>query len=59
MDPVANMLEQKALAEKILDDPQRLNIADVLRLAELVEAQDQWRREGGFDPYVAQPEILA
>lgn len=50
MDPKANLEEQRTLAAAILkgeDDD-----GDAERLAELVEALDQWRRGGGYDPYL-------
>lgn len=57
MDPVANLNEQREIAARFMQaadgdhdavDP----IADGVRLAELVEALDLWRRKGGFDPYL-------
>jgi hypothetical protein len=62
MDPNANVEEQRAIAQQILDMGNTLEhretgkptiskwaLAD--RLAELVLALDEWRRKGGFDPY--------
>lgn len=64
MDPVANIKEQREIAKQILkiwDDcngdgtlttEQLEAVADhANRLAELVEALDEWRTKGGFDPY--------
>lgn len=63
MDPVANLQEQRELAASILDDVDRLerldighlDTGDVARLAELVQALDEWRTTGGFDPYATNP----
>jgi hypothetical protein len=65
MDPHANVREQRELAAKIvalidegtrddgtLVDEAAQEIAELAdRLAELVQALDEWRRNGGFDPY--------
>jgi hypothetical protein len=55
MDPIANIAEQRALAREIIEaQDDALGGADpelVDRLAELVLALDEWRRNGGFDPY--------
>ena len=56
MDPMANVTEQLEIANEILDgpgdDPNAPTYSDeVVRLAELVLALDEWRRKGGFDPY--------
>lgn len=60
MDPKANIKEQRELAAKIIaawdaltDDDDSVIARDALRLAELVQALDEWRRKGGFDPYGA------
>jgi len=61
MDPNANLSEQRRLAAQflaIMDDydeatgePTRaIREADVFRLAELVEALDEWIARGGFLP---------
>jgi hypothetical protein len=65
MDPIANLHEQRALAAQLLRpldfDVEDLRpedydlvggrLADANRLAELVQALDEWRSKGGFDPY--------
>lgn len=59
MDPKANLEEQLRLAAQIIaqlddspDDSVSTFVEDkALRLAELVQALDGWRRKGGFDPY--------
>lgn len=63
MDPIANLREQIALAtdtqaiedttpEEGISDARRAKLLDNgQRLAELVLALDQWRRNGGFDPH--------
>lgn len=51
MDPVANMLEQREIASRILDNECDDFYAEAERLAELVVALDDWRKGGGFDPY--------
>jgi hypothetical protein len=61
MDPAANLKEQRELAAKIIEDVDREGewsregleetASDAERLAELVQALDEWRRNGGFDPY--------
>lgn len=64
MDPVENVLEQRVIAERLVigEYEERLDGAvledDARRLAELALALDDWRRDGGFDPYLAQPAIL-
>lgn len=55
MDPVACLLEQRMLAESLLNE---FDADNAIRLAELVLALDNWRRSGGFDPYAEQPEIV-
>lgn len=55
MDPVANIEEQRELAEAVigdcLTDVELDFTATAVRLAELVLALDEWRQSGGFDPY--------
>jgi hypothetical protein len=51
MDPYANVREQLALAERIVNTGV-IEADAATRLAELVLALDEWRRAGGFDPYV-------
>lgn len=60
MDPNANIREQLELAREVQDvcesqdavDANKMpDLMDVARLAELVLALDEWRRNGGFDPY--------
>ncbi len=64
MDPIANIKEQREIAKDILktwDDcnadgslteTQQSFVAEhALRLAELVEALDEWQKKGGFSPY--------
>lgn len=64
MDPRANLQEQRELAAKILaivdaadelgdhtPDQEQDLIAAANRLAELVQALDEWRTHGGYDPY--------
>jgi hypothetical protein len=55
MDPSANLLEQRELAQQIIrgSDEDRLDsmLDAAERLAELVIALDEWRLHGGFDPY--------
>ena len=52
MDPDANLAEQAKLARRILaaDDAGDYADHDASRLAELVEALDEWIRRGGFLP---------
>jgi hypothetical protein len=58
MDPTANLTEQRELADRLLaaaagsENPRETAIEDSVRLAALVRALDEWRRSGGFDPYV-------
>ncbi len=47
MDPNANLAEQRRIVAQILDGD---SSADWSRLAELVEALDQWIAGGGFLP---------
>jgi len=59
MDPVANMEAQRKLASNIIlawdeNEPDYEVIARMgNELAELVEALDFWRQNGGFSPYPA------
>ena len=68
MDPIANLREQRELIARIrfrleradpiagISDANRAaNEDDAERLVELVEALDEWRRTGGFDPWAAEP----
>lgn len=51
MDPHANLREQLEITERMLDpDSQSVDTGDALRLAELVEALDQWLYKGGMLP---------
>lgn len=65
MDPVASLSAQRAAAAQIevirdrCSDDGTFQPADVeklqdlaLELSELVEALDEWRTKGGFDPYL-------
>jgi len=60
MDPVANIRQQIGIARVILalqdgewDESTTQAIAENGHaLAELVLALDEWRRKGGFDPYI-------
>lgn len=57
MDPNANLKRQRELAAEIIDGYGNRDIADLAaELAELVQALDEWRLKGGFDPY-AQTEV--
>ena len=51
MDPNSNLKEQLHLAQHIIntDDP-TVRVGAAIRLAELVEALDEWLRRGGFRP---------
>ncbi len=55
MDPMANIEEQRKLAAFLLASTTDIHsgaAADAaFRLAELVEALDEWQRSGGFSPY--------
>lgn len=64
MDPIANIREQREIAQRIIARPQTIAthsdgekpysvVGSAARLAELVLALDEWRRSGGFDPYAA------
>jgi hypothetical protein len=57
MDPLANVKEQRELANKLVEHSGDLDLdymTDVERLAELVLALDEWRQRGGYDPYTNQ-----
>jgi len=49
MDPNANLIEQRRIAQAIVDSPDAHSYGAV-RLAELVLALDQWMTNGGFAP---------
>lgn len=65
MDPVANLEEQRTLAEQIIEiidesaadidslGHEALNVVahKAERLAELVQALDEWMKKGGFSPW--------
>ena len=51
VDPNANLAEQLRLAKSFLDSDSLPEDVDVVRLAELVVALDQWIRSGGFLPH--------
>ena len=50
MDPNANLAEMREITRDILADYQEGTIDDAARLAELIEAMDEWLSEGGFLP---------
>lgn len=50
MDPNANLAEQRRLVAHILSGKKLGYDADAERLAELVEALDEWITHGGFLP---------
>lgn len=50
MDPNANLAEQQLLAARILDGDDYVDSGDAVRLAELVQAMDEWIKKGGFLP---------
>lgn len=55
MDPTANLAEQLAIAQGVIDiadrrDTNDINGRDALRLAELVLALNEWIVKGGFLP---------
>lgn len=64
MDPIENLREQRELAaslkarEAAVEDLE-CYVDDALRLADLVEALDQWRLSGGFDPYAKAERVAA
>lgn len=63
MDPFANLKEQREIAQQIVAHPRTIAthsddpadhydaVRSATRLAELVLALDEWRMDGGFDPY--------
>lgn len=51
MDPIANIQEQRELANMLLSGEAHDFVDTAVRLAELVLALDEWRRKGGYDPY--------
>lgn len=55
MDPNANLKRQRELAAEIIDGYGNRDASDIAdlaaELAELVQALDEWRLRGGFDPY--------
>lgn len=55
MDPKANLKRQREIAAEIVDcdlpDEAVANLG--AELAELVQALDEWRLKGGYDPYTA------
>lgn len=67
MDPIANLNEQREVAARIMEIDDKGDYshdanpeleAGAVRLAELVLALDEWRRKGGFDPYLRDAPIL-
>jgi hypothetical protein len=66
MDPIANIRQQLDIAKRInavmqsefawgKPSSQVVGlVTDASALADLVEALDEWRRDGGFDPYAKQ-----
>jgi len=55
MDPIANLKQQIELARKMRSDIEQNGYVDINcaeRLAELVLELDEWRTNGGFDPYI-------
>jgi len=51
MDPNENLKQQQALAHAILDADTNVDTTfDAWRLAELVQALDEWITSGGFTP---------
>jgi len=51
MDPDANLKEQREISERILDGTKHDTGYDAVRLAELVQALDEWLSKGGFPPH--------
>ena len=49
MDPDANLTEQRRLVARLLNQ-EPPHLADYLRLAELVDALDEWLQKGGALP---------
>ncbi len=60
MDPEANIKEQLDLARDIIANMDEMHDEDLesnaARLAELVIALHEWRKSGGFDPYLVKAE---
>lgn len=54
MDPLVNLLRQRELAQQLVESAQAGAplVDEAVELAELVLALDEWRRKGGFDPYL-------
>lgn len=50
MDPTANLSEQRWIVSRLLDERRAPTAMDALRLAELVEALDNWIKSGGALP---------
>jgi len=50
MDPNANLEEQRAIIDRMLDGKGDYTLGDTLRLAELATALDKWISGGGFLP---------
>lgn len=50
MDPTANLSEQRRIVARILDERREPTAMDALRLADLVEALDNWIKSGGALP---------
>jgi hypothetical protein len=50
MDPNANLKEMREIAKTILSGEEYDTGYDAVRLAELVEALDEWITKGGFLP---------
>ena len=51
MDPNANLQEQREIVERMLDDnSEHIDTGDAVRLADLVQALDEWITKGGFLP---------
>jgi hypothetical protein len=53
MDPNANLTEQRKLSALLMyqtENDRPVDLIDVLRLAELVIALDEWIARGGFLP---------
>jgi hypothetical protein len=57
MDPHANLARQRELAADLLSGIASGSANSTARLlAEHVQALDEWRLNGGFDPYIGLPE---
>lgn len=50
MDPNENLMQQRKIAESIIDNDNGGSNADEIRLAELVLAMHEWISNGGFLP---------